>query len=110
MTQNRLALFVKLPHLNTANIEIKTYKVSTAKENVQKPLGIGNISKISLKPTWYPTQTTKKNKFKQLKEQLLSFRHMDFTKSKKAHRIVRKRHNKLQKKMKFWLYRKNVVR
>ena len=47
--------------INNQYKEIKTYKVSTAKENVQKPLGIGNISKISLKPTWYPTQSTKKS-------------------------------------------------
>ena len=38
---------------------IKTYRVSTAKKDTTKPLGIGNISKISLNPIWYPTQSTK---------------------------------------------------
>lgn len=39
--------------------DIKTYRVSTAKKDTTKPLGIGNISKISLNPIWYPTQSTK---------------------------------------------------
>lgn len=43
--------------------DIKTYRVSTAKKDITKPLGIGNISKISLNPIWYPTQSTK-NSFK----------------------------------------------
>ena len=39
--------------------DIKIYRVSTAKKDTTKPLGIGNISKISLNPIWYPTQSTK---------------------------------------------------
>lgn len=38
--------------------ELKTYRVSTGKENIQKPFGLGKISQISLNPTWYPTQDT----------------------------------------------------
>lgn len=38
---------------------IKTFRVSTGKDNVKKPFGKGKISAISLKPTWYPTQSTK---------------------------------------------------
>ena len=37
-------------------INIKSYKVSTAKTNIKKPLGVGNITAISLEPSWYPTQ------------------------------------------------------
>ncbi len=40
---------------------IKTYIVSTAKKDIQKPFGIGKISQISLNPTWYPTQDTLKS-------------------------------------------------
>ncbi len=29
---------------------IKSYKVSTAKSNIKKPLGLGSITSISLKP------------------------------------------------------------
>jgi lipoprotein-anchoring transpeptidase ErfK/SrfK len=39
-------------------INIKSYKVSTAKTNIKKPLGVGNITAISLEPSWYPTQKT----------------------------------------------------
>lgn len=38
--------------------DIKTYVVSTAKKDVQKPFGFGKISQISLNPTWYPTDDT----------------------------------------------------
>lgn len=49
---------------NEKIINIKTYKVSTAKENVKKPLGKGSITSISLQPLWYPTPNTLKS-FKQ---------------------------------------------
>lgn len=39
---------------------IKSYKVSTARTNIKKPLGIGDITAISLEPIWYPTQKTLK--------------------------------------------------
>lgn len=58
---NKMNVKVKI---NNEYKNIKTYKVSTAKKDIKKPLGIGNISKISLKPTWYPTQKTK-NIFKE---------------------------------------------
>jgi L,D-transpeptidase YcfS len=37
---------------------LKTYKVSTAKKDVKKPLGVGNVTSIALNPIWYPTQDT----------------------------------------------------
>ena len=37
---------------------LKTYKVSTAKKSVKKPLGQGNVTSIALNPIWYPTQDT----------------------------------------------------
>lgn len=40
--------------------KIKTYRVSTGKDSVKKPFGVGKISQISLNPVWYPTQETKK--------------------------------------------------
>lgn len=45
---------------NKQLINIKSYKVSTAKTNIKKPLGIGDITAISLEPIWYPTQKTLK--------------------------------------------------
>ena len=41
--------------------EIKTYKVSTGKDDVKKPFGAGKVSKISLNPVWYPTADTIKS-------------------------------------------------
>lgn len=41
--------------------DIKTYKVSTGKDDVKKPFGSGKISKISLNPVWYPTADTIKS-------------------------------------------------
>jgi L,D-transpeptidase YcfS len=41
--------------------EIKTYKVSTGKDEVKKPFGAGKVSKISLNPVWYPTADTIKS-------------------------------------------------
>ncbi|MFA6742119.1 MAG: L,D-transpeptidase [Arcobacteraceae bacterium] len=38
--------------------DIKTYTVSTGKDNIKKPFGLGKVSKISLNPVWYPTQDT----------------------------------------------------
>jgi len=38
--------------------DIKTYRVSTGKDDVKKPFGIGKITQISLNPTWYPTADT----------------------------------------------------
>ena len=40
---------------------LKTYNVSTGKNNVKKPKGLGKISEITLNPTWYPTQDTLKS-------------------------------------------------
>ena len=37
---------------------LKTYKVSTAKKDIKKPLGEGNVTSIALNPIWYPTQDT----------------------------------------------------
>ncbi|WP_198305605.1 L,D-transpeptidase [Arcobacter vandammei] len=37
---------------------LKTYKVSTARKDIKKPLGTGNITQITLNPVWYPTQDT----------------------------------------------------
>lgn len=41
--------------------KIKSYIVSTGKNDIKKPLGIGKISQISLNPVWYPTEDTKKS-------------------------------------------------
>ena len=41
--------------------DIKTYRVSTGKDDVKKPFGAGKVSKISLNPVWYPTADTKKS-------------------------------------------------
>ncbi|WP_148623515.1 L,D-transpeptidase [Aliarcobacter cryaerophilus] len=41
--------------------KIKSYIVSTGKDNIKKPLGVGRISQISLNPVWYPTADTKKS-------------------------------------------------
>jgi L,D-transpeptidase YcfS len=41
--------------------ELKTYIVSTGKDNIQKPFGVGMVSKISLNPIWYPTADTIKS-------------------------------------------------
>lgn len=37
---------------------LKTYKVSTAKRSIKKPLGEGHVTSISLNPIWYPTADT----------------------------------------------------
>ena len=37
---------------------LKTYKVSTAKKDIKKPLGVGQITSITLNPVWYPTEDT----------------------------------------------------
>ncbi len=55
---NIMELFAK----NGENEEkIKSYIVSTGKDSIKKPLGVGKISQISLNPVWYPTQDTKKS-------------------------------------------------
>lgn len=36
----------------------KTFKVSTGKIGIQRPLGDGKITKVSLNPIWYPTGDT----------------------------------------------------
>lgn len=41
--------------------KIKSYIVSTGKNSIKKPFGVGRISQISLNPVWYPTQDTKKS-------------------------------------------------
>ena len=40
---------------------LKSYIVSTGKNSIQKPLGEGGITQISLNPTWYPTEDTKRS-------------------------------------------------
>ncbi|RBQ29050.1 L,D-transpeptidase [Aliarcobacter vitoriensis] len=47
----------------SGNVEkkLKTYIVSTGKNDIKKPLGVGKISQISLNPVWYPTEDTKKS-------------------------------------------------
>ena len=37
---------------------LKTYKVSTARKDIKKPLGVGQITSITLNPVWYPTIDT----------------------------------------------------
>ena len=37
---------------------LKSYKVSTAKKDIKKPLGEGNVTSIALNPIWYPTEDT----------------------------------------------------
>ena len=37
---------------------IQTYIVSTGKKDIKKPTGEGNVTSITLKPFWYPTQDT----------------------------------------------------
>lgn len=37
---------------------LKTYKVSTAKKSIKKPLGVGHVTSIALNPIWYPTDDT----------------------------------------------------
>lgn len=37
---------------------LKTYKVSTAKKDIKKPLGVGQVTSITLNPVWYPTIDT----------------------------------------------------
>lgn len=55
---NIMELFAK----NGENEEkIKSYIVSTGKDSIKKPLGVGRISQISLNPVWYPTADTKKS-------------------------------------------------
>ena len=55
---NIMELFAK----NGENEEkIKSYIVSTGKDSIKKPLGVGRISQISLNPVWYPTDDTKKS-------------------------------------------------
>ena len=41
--------------------KIKSYIVSTGKDSIKKPLGVGRISQISLNPVWYPTTNNKKS-------------------------------------------------
>ena len=41
--------------------DLKTYRVSTGKDEVKKPFGAGKVSKISLNPVWYPTADTIKS-------------------------------------------------
>ena len=48
-------------NLNNYEEKIKSYIVSTGKDSIKKPLGVGGISQISLNPVWYPTQDTKKS-------------------------------------------------
>ncbi len=53
-------MFLKGKNNNGEIIDIKTYKVSTAKTTIKKPLGVGSITAISLNPEWNPTTKTLK--------------------------------------------------
>ncbi|PUE64372.1 L,D-transpeptidase [Arcobacter caeni] len=53
-------MFLKGKNSNGEIIDIKTYKVSTAKTTIKKPLGLGSITSISLNPQWNPTNKTLK--------------------------------------------------
>ena len=53
-------MFLKGKDSNGEITDIKTYKVSTAKTTVKKPLGEGYITAISLNPQWNPTNKTLK--------------------------------------------------
>ena len=53
-------MFLKGKNNNGEIIDIKTYKVSTAKSTIKKPLGVGSITAISLNPEWNPTTKTLK--------------------------------------------------
>lgn len=53
-------MFLKRKNSNGEIIDIKTYKVSTAKTTIKKPLGGGSITSISLNPQWNPTNKTLK--------------------------------------------------
>lgn len=50
-------MYVKAKYDNKTK-NLKTYKVSTAKKDIKKPLGVGNITSITLNPVWYPTADT----------------------------------------------------
>jgi len=50
-------MFVKAKIDNKIKL-LNTYKVSTARKDIQKPLGEGHITSITLNPIWYPTQDT----------------------------------------------------
>jgi L,D-transpeptidase YcfS len=56
--KNRMTLKAKI---DDEFQELKTYIVSTGKDNIQKPFGVGRISRISLNPVWYPTTDTIKS-------------------------------------------------
>jgi L,D-transpeptidase YcfS len=47
--------------LNNEFTILNTYKVSTGRNNIKKPKGLGKISEITLNPIWYPTQDTLKS-------------------------------------------------
>ncbi|MFA6742142.1 MAG: L,D-transpeptidase, partial [Arcobacteraceae bacterium] len=53
-------MFLKGKNSDGEITDIKTYKVSTAKTTVKKPLGVGYITSISLNPQWNPTNKTLK--------------------------------------------------
>ena len=55
---NKMSLKAKI---NDEIKEIKAFRVSTGKDNIEKPFGVGKVSKISLNPIWYPTADTIKS-------------------------------------------------
>ncbi|MDD2888395.1 MAG: L,D-transpeptidase family protein [Aliarcobacter sp.] len=55
---NKMSLKAKI---NDEFKELKTFRVSTGKDNIEKPFGVGKVSKISLNPIWYPTADTIKS-------------------------------------------------
>ncbi len=50
-------MYVKAKYDNKTK-NLKTYKVSTARKDIKKPLGVGQITSITLNPVWYPTEDT----------------------------------------------------
>ncbi len=54
-SKNILSVNAKVKDTNKI---IKTYKVSTARKDIKKPMGNGNITAITLNPVWYPTLDT----------------------------------------------------
>lgn len=55
---NIMELFAKK---SNEEILLRSYVVSTGKNNIKKPQGLGFITEISLNPVWYPTSDTKKS-------------------------------------------------
>ncbi len=55
-SKNNMLFFKGLKNNQIKNID--SFKVSTARANIKKPLGEGIVTSISLNPSWYPTEKT----------------------------------------------------